>query len=345
MNDLAKDAYKKAGVNINKADNLVKWLKDKDCQVTKEKSQLGDFAAFFPLDTKSFKNPTLVSSTDGVGTKLLLALDHDRIDTLGADLVAMCVNDLYTSGAKPLFFLDYYASSELDSRQFQRILTSIKDSVGLCGCKLLGGETAELPGLYKPTQFDLAGFVVGIVEQDKILGSGKVKSGDLLFSISSSGFHSNGYSLLRSWLKQKPQLVTQELIEKLLQPTIIYNKMPQIIESLADDSVHGICHVTGGGVSGNLARIIPEDLQANVDLRKIDTPMWMKEFLQEFSSNYLDFESVFNLGAGMIVAISEKAKEDFVRVCDKVGYSTSRLGYVSKKDINSSGSASVSFLS
>jgi phosphoribosylformylglycinamidine cyclo-ligase len=341
MNDLAKDAYKKAGVNINKADNLVKWLKDKDYQTTKKKSQLGDFAAFFPLDTKNFKSPTLVSSTDGVGTKLLLALEHDRIDTLGADLVAMCVNDLYTSGAKPLFFLDYYASSQLDSRQFQRIITSIKDSVELCGCKLLGGETAELPGLYKPTQFDLAGFVVGIVEQDKILGAAKIKSGDLLFALSSSGFHSNGYSLLRSWLKQKPQLATQTLVEKLLQPTVIYHKIPQIIDSLATDSIHGICHVTGGGVSGNLARIIPEGLQANIDLSRINTPTWMKDFLQEFSSQYLDFESVFNLGAGMIIAVAEQAKEDFLRVCNKVGYQTNLLGHISKKNIKTSSSVSL----
>ena len=251
----SNDLYKQAGVDVSKGDELVNWLGKENPD-----RELKDFSASYEPNFSGYKKPLLVSSTDGVGTKLLLALEQDKLESLGYDLVAMCINDLYTSGAKPLFFLDYYATSNLDSSQFKRVLTSIKNALAEAECSLLGGETAELPGLYHHNHFDLAGFVVGVVDKEKRMSPSATREGDALYALPSSGFHSNGYSLLRKFLKEKPKLVNNELITRLLLPTRIYWEVPKFLQSLAQKSAMQL-HITGSGISGNLKEFFQRDLQ------------------------------------------------------------------------------------
>ncbi len=327
-----KDLYKQSGVDIDAGDSLVSWLQsDNKSQLEIPEgaplSGLGGFSGLFRVDFSQMKKPVLVAGTDGVGTKLLLALEHDRLGGVGEDLVAMCANDLYCVGAKPLFFLDYYASGKLDQGQFQSVLTGIKKGLGKCSTHLLGGETAELPGLYQGSHFDLAGFIVGCVDEDKALGPHKVKKGDRLVAIHSSGFHSNGYSLIRSWLA-KSDAIDSELIDALLTPTEIYGAIPDIIKDLPEGCIHALANITGGGLSGNLVRVLTEDLDGHIGSSRIPTPDWMRAFILAHTSSLLDVESVLNLGVGMIAAIDQNTVSDFCGVCEKAGYQTTEIGEV-----------------
>jgi phosphoribosylformylglycinamidine cyclo-ligase len=264
---------------------------------------------------KAFKDPLLVSATDGVGTKLDLALAHNDLTGVGQDLVAMCVNDLYTLGAEPLFFLDYYVTESLQEEQFRAVLASIKKGLHQCQCVLLGGETAEHPGVVPKGHLDLAGFVVGIVDGDRVLGPDHVRAGDQLFALPSSGFHSNGFSLIRRWLEKNPKQITPELIKRLLAPTKIYHEVPKISQSLGRDKVKAWSHITGGGISGNLTRVIPKHLEAKVRWSSLRIPEWMQEFIKANQATPREVEGVFNLGAGMIGCVSQEAQDEFMKSC------------------------------
>lgn len=314
MTDGSKNLYKEAGVDTAKGDALVDWLQAKKSSFIHPRGLgrvaegIGGFAGLFSLDISRFKKPSLVASTDGVGTKLLLGLQENLCAGLGQDLVAMCVNDLYTVGATPLFFLDYYATGALDEGQFRQVLGAIKTSCETCGMALLGGETAEMPGLYEKGHFDLAGFVVGVVDEDLRLGPAKVKAGDILVSFASSGFHSNGYSLIRKWLKDRPR---PDLRERLLAPTKLYCEIPELILR-HKDSFHALANITGGGISGNLPRVIPDHLAAVIDKSTLPIPHWMHEFIKSNGSEFTGVEEVFNLGVGMIAVVAEMGLKDFM---------------------------------
>ncbi len=304
---MKKDPYKESGVDSQKGDEVVDWLQShsspKKNHGGKVLSGVGGFAALFKPKFKNYSKPVIVSSTDGVGTKLLLGLEHNKLPGLGADLVGMCVNDLYCVGAQPLFFLDYFATGKLNPEQFKKVLGGIKKSCDQANMPLIGGETAELPGLYQKNHFDLAGFVVGVVEHKKILGPKRVRENDVVYAVSSSGFHSNGYSLIRQWLEQKkPSL---ELIEQLLTPTTIYSTLAEDI-SKHPTSVHALAHITGGGMSGNIPRVVPEDLCVEIDRSSIATSPWMKEFILNHVKSFDEIESVFNLGVGMTMICDPK---------------------------------------
>ena len=322
----SNDLYKQAGVDVSKGDELVNWLGKENPD-----RELKDFSASYEPNFSGYKKPLLVSSTDGVGTKLLLALEQDKLESLGYDLVAMCINDLYTSGAKPLFFLDYYATSNLDSSQFKRVLTSIKNALAEAECSLLGGETAELPGLYHHNHFDLAGFVVGVVDKEKRMSPSATREGDALYALPSNGFHSNGYSLLRKFLKEKPKLVNNELITRLLLPTRIYWEVPKVFAELGPEVCHAASHITGGGISGNLKRILPEGLAAQISFDALRTPEWMKSFLDNFTSDLKSFESVFNMGCGMILSVSKEDQELFKAKANALNLDSHYIGQVVSK--------------
>ena len=327
---MARDLYKKSGVDVDKGEELVKWL-ETPSEETSTKKDLNDFSASFEPNFSSYKTPLLISSTDGVGTKLLLALEQKKLDGLGFDLVGMCVNDLYTSGAKPLFFLDYFATAKLSDDQFKTVLSSIQAALNEIPCPLLGGETAELPGIYQDGHFDLAGFVVGSVDKEKRMHPKNTQEGDLLYALSSSGFHSNGYTLLRKFLKEKPELQTEELVTNLLKPTVVYSKIPELFNQLGPNAMHSACHVTGGGITGNLNRILSEDLQAKVSFKSLKTPTWMENFLSHFSDSLIDFASVFNMGVGMVLSVNKESKELFEKEASKLKLSPYLIGEICKK--------------
>ncbi len=246
----------------------------------------------------------------------------------------MCINDLYTTGAHPLFFLDYYASGKLSKDQFKEVLSSIKKGLEIASCPLMGGETAELPGLYQGSHFDLAGFVVGVVDEENLINPSLVKKTDILYALPSSGFHSNGYSLLRKWLKDKPALHTKENLDFLLTPTRIYPEILTLLKKLPRNTIHGIAHITGGGISGNLPRVLPKDLDAAIKLNDLPTPPIMKKFIEGAGFSVADVEPTFNLGCGMILSVASENIMAFEKESDALQLSAKRIGYL-KENLNS----------
>ena len=267
-----------------------------------------------------------MTSTDGVGTKVLLGIESNILTGLGLDLVAMCVNDLYTVGGRPLFFLDYYATGVLDEAQFKDVLTGIKEGCRQSQALLLGGETAEMPGLYEKRHFDLAGFVVGAVDGAAMLGAHNVQAGDVLLALPSSGFHSNGYSLIRRWAKEKQP--NNELMQKLMLPTRIYHELPELVEKLGIKAIHAVANITGGGISGNLPRVMPRDTECHIDFSALPIPSWMRLFIEDHGSTAPDLEAVFNLGCGMIAAVAKDAVHDVVAACKDVNLQVCAIGEV-----------------
>jgi phosphoribosylformylglycinamidine cyclo-ligase len=332
-NPRTPDLYKQAGVDVEKGDRLVDWLlaEGQDGPTNKlgaTVSGIGGFAGLFRPNFKGMEDPLLVSGTDGVGTKVLLGLASGRLEGLGQDLVAMCVNDLYTIGARPLFFLDYYATGVLDEAQFKSVLTGIKKACRMSDAALLGGETAELPGLYEKGHFDLAGFVVGAVDGKKVLGPDRVQAGDVLFSFPSSGFHSNGYSLVRKFLDNAKPAPSDALIEKLMIPTRIYSEVPALVDRLGPEKFHALAHITGGGISGNLPRVLPKNTVAALDFGKIVTPAWMRDFIEQNGTTTRAQEAVFNLGVGMIAAVAASAQTEFAHTARALGIDAIPIGHV-----------------
>jgi phosphoribosylformylglycinamidine cyclo-ligase len=336
-----KNHYLSSGVDTAKGDALVDWLQansnsfDSPFGLGKVVDGIGGFAGLFSLNLKGMSKPTLVASTDGIGTKLLLGLQTDRIENLGQDLVGMCVNDLYTLGAFPLFFLDYYATSQLSSTQFKCILGSIKSSCNHCQMALLGGETAEMPGLYAPRHFDLAGFVVGILDQDHRLGPHRTKCGDNLIAFKSSGFHSNGFSLIRKWLAERPR---PDLIEKIMTPTKLYNTIPELLKR-HPTSFHSLANITGGGISGNLPRVLGANVKAQIDFKSLPTESWMKDFITSNGAIEREVEDVFNLGVGMIAVVDDVSTSVFLNDAKELDLKPQVIG----KLVNHTGTAIVSY--
>jgi len=310
--------YADAGVDIDKADNLVDDIK-KIAQQTSRSGVIGDIGGFgglFSLNTSNMESPVLVSSTDGVGTKLKIAFMMSKHDTIGIDLVAMCVNDIVVQGAKPLFFLDYLSMGKLETKIATDVISGIGEGCRQAGCALIGGETAEMPGFYRENEYDLAGFAVGIVENSKIIDGSGIRVGDKLIGISSSGLHSNGYSLVRKIcfeiLKLKIDTHIPELGktigEELLTPTRIYS---QTVHSIIKDlPVFGLAHITGGGIADNIIRVIPE--QCNVVMRKHswDVPPVFTYLKQAGNISEREMMRTFNNGIGLIAVVHEKGSQE-----------------------------------
>lgn len=319
--------YRDAGVDVEQGDKLVSWLQQTGGgeTVTDDLAGLGGFAGMFrPRAWQDMTDPVLVAATDGVGTKLLMGLATNRLGGLGQDLVAMCVNDLYTIGAVPWFFLDYFATGALDATQFKTVLSGIKESLNQVGAVLLGGETAELPGLYRKGHFDIAGFVVGAVDAAKRLGPHRVGAGDVLISFASSGFHSNGYSLLRRWLGDNPPAA---YAEKLLVPTKIYRELPELCQEFPE-ALRAAAHITGGGISGNLVRVLPQGLMARISRSALPIPEWVSDLYRENGVDFTEIEGVFNNGCGMICAVAAQEQARFCAAATKLGLQPTYIGDV-----------------
>ena len=326
-----KNSYKKSGVNILLANKLVKHItkiskKDvKNARGNSKKDIIGGFGSLFDISNLKIKDPVIVSCTDGVGTKIDLANKFKKFDTIGIDLVAMCVNDLIVQGAKPLFFLDYIAVGKLDLIKAKKILKGIFKGCKISNCRLIGGETAEMPGIYAKDKFDLAGFSVGIVSKKKILEKSNVKNDNIILAIPSNGIHSNGYSLVRSILKKNK--IPNNLKNEILRPTKIYTK--EILRLTNKNLINAAAHITGGGLIENLLRSIPKNLTLNVDLSKIKI---LKIFKWLKSKNISDQEMLrtFNCGIGFCIIISKKNVLKVKKLFPK-NFMPYEIGFISKE--------------
>ena len=313
-----QNSYKKSGVNISKANKFVDYIakiSNKDVKKTDKSfnnDNIGAFGSTFDISNINIKDPVIVSCTDGVGTKLDLANKFKKFDTIGIDLVAMCINDLIVQGAKPLFFLDYIAVGKLDLVKTKKILKGIFRGCKIADCKLIGGETAEMPGIYSKDKFDLAGFSVGIVSKKKILDKGKVKKNDVVLAIPSSGIHSNGYSLVRSILKKNKLPIN--LKKEILRPTKIYSK--EILKLTNKNLINAAAHITGGGLIDNLLRSVPSNFTLNIDLSKIKI---LKIFKWLKTKNISDQEMIktFNCGIGFCIIAPRKNIKKIKRIFPK----------------------------
>jgi len=328
-----KNSYKKSGVNIETAYKLTRYIKNISQRAFKKnsnKNNIGSFASTFDLSSQKIKDPLIVSSTDGVGTKIEVANQLKKFDTIGIDLVAMCVNDLIVQGAKPLFFLDYIATGKLKLNQMKIIIRSIVKGCKISDCALVGGETAEMPGTYGNNKFDLAGFSVGIVSKKKLLIKNKVKNNDVILAIPSSGLHSNGFSLVRKVLRTSS--LNNFLRKELLLPTKIYVK--EIIKLNKNNLIHASANITGGGLAENIPRSIPDGFTANIDLSKIKV---LKIFKWLKSKNISDTEMLrtFNCGVGFCI-ITDKKKAKKIKKFFTKKFMPYPIGFINKssKKIN-----------
>jgi len=306
-------SYKDAGVDIHAGNELVERIKGvvKRTHRPEVMGGLGGFGALCALPTK-YKEPILVSGTDGVGTKLRLAIDLKKHDTIGQDLVAMCVNDLIVQGAEPLFFLDYYATGKLEVDVAEDVIKGIADGCEMSGCALVGGETAEMPGMYHEGDYDLAGFCVGVVEKSEIIDGTAVRTGDTLIALGSSGPHSNGYSLIRKVLEVSGAnpadlLEGKPLSEHLLAPTKIYVK--SILQLIKQTEVHAIAHLTGGGFWENIPRVLPDNTKAVIDESSWQWPAIFNWLQEKGNISRYEMYRTFNCGVGMVIALPEKDVE------------------------------------
>ncbi len=329
-------SYKSAGVDINAGNELVERIKPiaARTRIPGVMSGLGGFGSMFELPLDRYKQPVLISGTDGVGTKLKLANMMDKHDTIGIDLVAMCVNDIIVQGAEPLFFLDYFASGKLDIDVATDVVEGIGKGCELSGAALVGGETAEMPGMYGEGDYDLAGFCVGIAEKANVIDGSKVSEGDCLIGLASSGPHSNGYSLIRKVIEHSNSSLDQPfgertLGETLLEPTRIYVK--SLLALIAKQPVHALAHITGGGITENLPRVLPDSLGANIDLNS-----WEKlpifDWLQE-KGNIAEDELLrtFNCGIGMIICIPAETKEAAIQQLNDAGEQAFCIGQITSR--------------
>ena len=326
-----ENSYKKSGVNISLANKLVKHISKiskKDVKKTRNAFKddvIGGFGSLFDISNLKIKDPVIVSCTDGVGTKIDLANKFKKFDTIGIDLVAMCVNDLIVQGAKPLFFLDYIAVGKLNLNKTKKILKGIFEGCKISECKLIGGETAEMPGVYSKDKFDLAGFSVGLVSKKKILNKKNVKKGDIVLAIPSTGIHSNGYSLVRSILKGNK--ISNYLKKEILKPTKIYSR--EIIKLNNKNLISSAAHITGGGLIENLLRSVPDSLSINIDLSKIKI---LKIFKWIKSKNISDKEMMrtFNCGIGFCLIAPKKNVIKIKKIFPKK-FLPYEIGFISKE--------------
>jgi len=326
-------SYLDAGVDIDAGNELVERIKPavKSTHRSGVVSGLGGFGGLFQLDTTRYKEPLLVSGTDGVGTKLLLARQLNRHDTIGIDLVAMCVNDILTCGAEPLFFLDYYATGKLKIENAQEVIEGIAEGCRQAGCALIGGETAEMPGLYDHDEYDLAGFAVGVVDRPQLIDGSRIKAGHIVLGLESSGPHSNGYSLIRKVLEQSgdaPSMPLGEstLGEALIAPTRIYVKT--LLALIEKHPLDGLSHITGGGISENIIRVIPKGLGLEIDLSAWELPAIFKWLQSRGGINEQEMLRTFNCGIGMVLLVAEDSVDEICRALTEAGEPVFRLGRV-----------------
>ncbi|MCL6571044.1 MAG: phosphoribosylformylglycinamidine cyclo-ligase [Bacillus sp. (in: Bacteria)] len=330
------NAYKQAGVNIEAGYEAVERMK-KHVQKTSRAGvigSLGGFGGMFDLSALQLKEPVLVSGTDGVGTKLMIAFMMDRHDTIGIDAVAMCVNDIIVQGAEPLYFLDYIACGKASPEKIEAIIKGIADGCVQAGCALIGGETAEMPGLYSENEYDLAGFTVGACEKSALITGETIKAGDVLIGLASSGIHSNGYSLVRkvfeTWsLTEYVEVLGSTLGEELLKPTKIY--VLPILSALKKYNLKGMAHITGGGFIENIPRMLPDGLGAVLDENWTIPPIFsLISSLGEIEQQ--EMYTIFNMGIGMVIAVEQDAAKDVVNHFEQCGERAAVIGVVTEKE-------------
>jgi phosphoribosylformylglycinamidine cyclo-ligase len=333
MIERAPVTYRDAGVDIDAGDELVERIKPRVKRSMRPEvlGGIGGFGALVEVPLDRYRKPVLVSGTDGVGTKLRLAIDTHRHDGVGIDLVAMCANDVVVQGAEPLFFLDYFASGKLDVDVAERVIAGIVEGCVLAGCALVGGETAEMPGMYHGADYDLAGFCVGVVEKEAIIDGSKTRAGDVVLGLPSSGPHSNGFSLIRKILQLadaeiQADLQGVSLIDRLMAPTRIYVK--PLLKLMGEVSLHGLSHITGGGLVDNIPRVLPDGLEAILERRS-----WRREpvfdWLQQ-QGKIADAEMyrVFNCGIGMTVHVSANDAQRAIGVLRDAGQDALVIGEI-----------------
>jgi phosphoribosylformylglycinamidine cyclo-ligase len=328
--------YRAAGVDIDAGDELVERIKPvaRSTYIDTVVEGIGGFAALTSLPT-DIEEPLLVSGTDGVGTKLKVAFATGRHGTIGQDLVAMCVNDIVTTGARPLFFLDYFACGKLDVNVAERVISGIADGCRLAGCALQGGETAELPGMYPEGEYDLAGFAVGVVGRKTVLGKHRVQPGDAVLAVASSGLHSNGYSLARRVLEGEMKLrfadhvpeLGRSLADELLVPTKIYARAAAAVQRPLGDALHAMCHVTGGGLAENLPRVLPDGTAARVRF-DYEVPNVFRLIARGGPVELAEMRRTFNMGIGLVVVVASQAADQALDALRSVDENAWAIGEV-----------------
>lgn len=329
-------SYKDAGVDIDAGEALVSRIKSV-AKATSRPEVLGGLGGFGALCRipQGYKSPLLVSGTDGVGTKLKLALQLNRHETIGQDLVAMCVNDLLVCGAEPLFFLDYYATGKLDVDTAATVIAGIGEGCQLANCALIGGETAEMPGMYQDEDYDLAGFCVGVVEEDEVITGANVQEGDVLIALASSGVHSNGYSLVRKVLEvtgvdvNAHMLANQSLADALMTPTRIYVKSVNALQkSLGNANIHAMAHITGGGLTENLPRVLPKQLAAQIDTQSWQLPELFQWLQQAGNIQTMEMYRTFNCGVGFVLVVPQDKAEQAMSELSTHGEAVWQIGRI-----------------
>jgi len=331
-------SYAKAGVDIAAGNALVRAIGPlaKSTARPGADADLGGFGGFFDLRAAGYKDPLLVAGNDGVGTKVKLAIDHDRHDAIGIDLVAMCVNDLIVQGAEPLFFLDYFATGKLDNGVAERVVAGIAEGCKMAGCALIGGETAEMPGMYAAGDYDLAGFCVGAVERGEQLTGDRVAEGDVLLGLASSGVHSNGYSLVRrlaadkGWKMDRPALFDQDrlLIDTLIEPTRIYVK--SLLPLVRAGKINALAHITGGGLLENVPRVLPQGLHAWIAADAWPQPRLMAFLQAQGNIEPVEMARTFNCGIGMVLAVAPGEVAGVTEALEASGETVFEIGAIEK---------------
>lgn len=333
------ETYKAAGVDITAGEEAVQRIKDKVRSTFRPEviGDIGGFGGLFSFTGHRYRHPVLVSSTDGVGTKALVAQAANRFDTIGIDLVAMCVDDIVCAGAEPLFFLDYIAVGKLDPAHIEQLVEGVAEGCRQAGCALIGGEMAEHPGAMEPGEFDLVGFAVGVVERDLMLGADRVNPGDVLIGIPSPGLRSNGYSLARRVLLERAGLALDgpaydgarhDLAEELLEPSVVY--APAVRALLDAVDVHAIAHITGGGMPGNLNRVLPKGADALVDESTWEAPRIFGEIQRHGEISDEEMRTVFNMGIGMVAVVAADDAYTALDVLRAAGRRAVRIGTVER---------------
>ncbi|MEA3291429.1 MAG: phosphoribosylformylglycinamidine cyclo-ligase [Pseudomonadota bacterium] len=326
-------SYRDSGVDIDAGNALVERIKPLVQGTSRPGvlSSIGGFGALFELPLERYREPVLVSGTDGVGTKLKLAIEADRHDTIGIDLVAMCVNDIVVAGAEPLFFLDYYATGKLDLEQAEAVIRGIAEGCKQAGCALTGGETAEMPGMYSAGDYDLAGFAVGIAEKSRLLQPVNIGPGDVLLGLASSGPHSNGYSLIRKVLEISGSSLDEPfgdatLGDSLLAPTRIYVK--PLLELMRKIEVKGLAHITGGGLPENLPRVLPENTRAIINRNGWEIPPLFRWLQEQGNIERHELLRTFNCGIGMVVCVAANDAGEAAATLEQAGETVYRIGRI-----------------
>jgi len=335
-----KLTYKEAGVDVHAGYETVRLIKDsvKKTYIKGVMSDIGGFGGMFALDKDEYEEPILVSGTDGVGTKLMIAFMTDKHDTIGEDAVAMCVNDVICQGAKPLFFLDYIATGKLEPTKAADIVKGIANGCVKSGCALIGGETAEMPGLYSDGEYDVAGFCVGIVDKKKIINGSTIKEGDILIGIPSSGIHSNGYSLVRKIFFDHKNYNVNDYVEELgctlgeslITPTRLYPKL--ILDLISKFEIKGMSNITGGGFYENIPRMFPEGFTADIETKNINVLPIFKLMQKEGNIDIDEMYGTFNMGIGMVLAVDKNNADDIISYMESIDEKPIKIGVMVKRE-------------